>query len=108
MRGIGKGQTIKLLVVPEIADRINTQVRIGAGLPLPKSASVQTQVQVPVPTDVRQFLKDVVSWLVINRYINSKYRSKYSFISIIIVVVIIIICTCDSKYSERYLNKVIF
>lgn len=26
MRGIGKGQTIKLLVVPEILDRIKTQV----------------------------------------------------------------------------------
>lgn len=62
MRGIGKGQTIKLLVVPEIADRINTQVRIGAGLPIVKSND-----PIPVaPQDVRQFLKDVVSWLVIN------------------------------------------
>ena len=62
MRGIGKGQTIKLLVVPEIADRINTQVRIGAGLPMVKSND-----PIPVaPQDIRQFLKDVVSWLVIN------------------------------------------
>ena len=60
MRGIGKGQTIKLLVVPEIADRIYTQVSIGEGKYVDKRAGV------PPITDIKQFLKDVVSWLVIN------------------------------------------
>ena len=63
MRGIGKGQTIKLLVVPEIADRINTQVRIGSGLALP---AAKPHTVVAFPQDAKQFLQDVVSWLVIN------------------------------------------
>lgn len=29
MRGIGKGQTIELLIIPEIAERIRTQVRVN-------------------------------------------------------------------------------
>jgi hypothetical protein len=71
MRGIGKGQTIKLLIVPEIADRIDTQVSIGAGT----NAKSQTDVHMlqscsPKQLDgivtTPQFLKDVVSWLMIN------------------------------------------
>lgn len=57
MRGIGKGQTIKLLVVPEISDRIKTQVSIGAGL------KVNADEYSLNPT---QFLRDVLSWLNIN------------------------------------------
>jgi hypothetical protein len=60
MRGIGKGQTIRLLVVPEILSRIQTQVSIGAtGRPGADSARVGM-------VDQKQFLNDVVSWLVIN------------------------------------------
>lgn len=71
MRGIGKGQTIKLLVVPEIADRIDTQVSIGAGLGQP-AQSDKYQMQGVNPREIEtivttpQFLKDVVSWLMIN------------------------------------------
>lgn len=56
MRGIGKGQTIKLIVVPEIMDRIKTQVTIGSGLPTESDYSLNP----------KQFLQDVLSWLVIN------------------------------------------
>ena len=56
MRGIGKGQTIKLIVVPEIFDRIKTQVSIGAGLTVSPDYS----------SNGKQFFKDVLSWLVIN------------------------------------------
>jgi hypothetical protein len=63
MRGIGKGQTIRLLVVPEILSRIQTQVAIGAtGRPATDSAPLQ-QISA---TGQKQFLNDVVSWLVIN------------------------------------------
>jgi len=55
MRGIGKGQTIKLLVIPEIRDRIRTQVSIGSGK---KRADYSLNSEL--------FLKDVMSWLVIN------------------------------------------
>ena len=57
MRGIGKGQTIQLLVVPEIEDRIKTQVMAGAGAYAAHNSF-----------DLRgaQFLKDVISWLNIN------------------------------------------
>jgi hypothetical protein len=71
MRGIGKGQTIKLLVVPEIADRIDTQVSIGAGKGQPAQAN-KYQLQGTNPKELDsvvtdpQFLKDVVSWLMIN------------------------------------------
>ena len=54
MRGIGKGQTICLLVVPEIEERIRVQVSLGSGKP------------VLMDRDERQYLKDVLSWLVIN------------------------------------------
>jgi len=54
MRGIGRGQTICLLVVPEISERIITQVSIGSGR------------QVPRQREERQYLKDVLSWLTVN------------------------------------------
>jgi hypothetical protein len=71
MRGIGMGQTITLLVVPEIADRIDTQVSIGAGRGTPaESDKYQLQGTNPRELDnvvtTPQFLKDVVSWLMIN------------------------------------------
>lgn len=75
--GIGKGQTIKLLVVPEISDRINTQVSIGAGiiqsksisLPPPtttSSSSSTTAASLINNQELKQFLQDVLSWLMIN------------------------------------------
>jgi hypothetical protein len=57
MRGIGKGQTLCLLVVPEIEDRIRVQVAIGAGKPIAKATPNR---------DTTAFLRDVLSWLVIN------------------------------------------
>lgn len=54
MRGIGKGQTICLLVVPEIDEKIRAQVEIGSGRVVDKNRSAS------------QYLKDVLSWLVIN------------------------------------------
>lgn len=82
MRGIGKGQTIKLLVVPEILERVRIQVErlairdhiflfvfmqvaVGRGnavsddVPPTKNAS-------EAPADLKQFLEDVIAWLVIN------------------------------------------
>ena len=58
MRGIGKGQTLCLLVVPEIEDRIRTQVAIGAG--------VAAQNIISSSKDSKQYLRDVLSWLTIN------------------------------------------
>jgi len=77
--GIGKGQTIKLLVVPEISDRIKTQVSIGAGiiqsqsisLPPPTTTSSSSSSTTTAATlinnqELKQFLQDVLSWLMIN------------------------------------------
>jgi hypothetical protein len=58
MRGIGKGQTLCLLVVPEIEDRIRIQVAIGAG--------VTAQSIVASSSNPKQYLQDIVSWLTIN------------------------------------------
>lgn len=59
MRGIGKGQTITLLVTPEVSDLIRKQVSIGAtGKPYHDGIG-----------DIKNkdsFLRDVISWLVIN------------------------------------------
>jgi hypothetical protein len=56
MRGIGKGQTICLLIIPEVHERIVTQVGIGAGVPVITGGSI----------DPKQWYKDVISWLVLN------------------------------------------
>jgi hypothetical protein len=64
MRGIGKGQTIELLIVPEIAERIRTQVAIGQGMK-PSQRDVQLQRMLPMQLH-EQLLKDVIAWLVIN------------------------------------------
>lgn len=59
MRGIGKGQTIILLVTPEVVDLIGKHVSIGA----------TGKIGAPNIGDVNntaKFLKDVLSWLVIN------------------------------------------
>lgn len=54
MRGIGKGQTIKLLIIPEIIERIKTEVSLGSGRPVDDF------------NNPKKFLQDVISWLVIN------------------------------------------
>jgi len=56
MRGIGKGQTIKLLVVPEIEERIKVEVSIGSGV----------NVNERPPREGKEYLQDVISWLNIN------------------------------------------
>merc|ERR1712000_264027 len=63
MRGIGKGQTIKLLVVPEILVRIRTQVAVGKGLPVPDNSN---ELSLESREQIQQFLNDVIAWLVIN------------------------------------------
>jgi hypothetical protein len=54
MRGIGKGQTICLIVVPEIDERIRNQVSISSG-------RIVNKIR-----EGKQYLKDVLSWLVVN------------------------------------------
>lgn len=59
MRGIGKGQTITLIIVPEIADLIAKQVSIGI---TGKAGNIVAGNIDNVP----QFFDDVICWLVIN------------------------------------------
>lgn len=59
MRGIGKGQTIHIMVIPEVQDLIAKHVSIGA----------TGRANSPGIGDINnpgQFLKEIVSWLVIN------------------------------------------
>ena len=65
MRGIGKGQTICLLIVPEIEERIRSQVSIGAGVGISVSAPNATPSDLTIG-EYKQKLKDILSWLVIN------------------------------------------
>lgn len=59
MRGIGKGQTITLLVIPEVNDLISKHVSIGAT----GNQGISGFGDISNP---KKFLKDVLSWLVIN------------------------------------------
>jgi hypothetical protein len=59
MRGIGKGQTIMLFVTPEVLDLIRKHVSIGSS-GRPYSSGVGDL------GNTNRFLKDVISWLVIN------------------------------------------
>jgi hypothetical protein len=59
MRGIGKGQTIMLFVTPEVLDLIRKHVSIG-------STGKPYAVGVGELVNTNRFLKDVISWLVIN------------------------------------------
>eukprot|EP01012_Entosiphon_sulcatum_P004402 TRINITY_DN11719_c0_g1_i1.p1 TRINITY_DN11719_c0_g1~~TRINITY_DN11719_c0_g1_i1.p1 ORF type:complete len:3283 (+),score=530.28 TRINITY_DN11719_c0_g1_i1:870-9851(+) len=52
MRGLGQGQRIHLIVIPEVARLIATQIRGGATSPL--------------PSDTAGYLKDVCAWLVLS------------------------------------------
>jgi hypothetical protein len=59
MRGIGKGQTITLMITPEVSDLIRKQVSIGAtGKPYVQGIGDLSNSE--------SFLRDVISWLVIN------------------------------------------
>jgi hypothetical protein len=60
MRGIGQGQTIALMVVPEIKKLMFTQCQLGLGKPQPAPED-----PVPVVEDA-QLLIDVAAWLNIN------------------------------------------
>jgi hypothetical protein len=59
MRGIGRGQTITLLVVPEIADLIAKQVSLGV-------TGRSNHIVAGDMSNLTQFCNDVLSWLVIN------------------------------------------
>ncbi|RYG67654.1 DUF3645 domain-containing protein, partial [archaeon] len=59
MRGIGKGQTITLLVIPEVHDLISKQVSMGI-------TGKSTNIVAGNMQDLPIFLTDVISWLVIN------------------------------------------
>lgn len=55
MRGIAKGQTISLLVIPEVQQLMKRQLAKGAEVATSNSRSVQGQL-----------LQDVAAWLTLN------------------------------------------
>ena len=57
MRGIGAGQQITVLVIPEVQELMNRQLKMA----LPKVVSQVTAKQVPT-----QRLRDILAWLVLN------------------------------------------
>jgi hypothetical protein len=61
MRGIGKGQTIRLLVIPEIEERIRVQTAMGKGV------AADSLLNLSVGTAAtKSYFQDVICWLVIN------------------------------------------
>jgi hypothetical protein len=64
MRGIGKGQTIRLFIVPEIMKLILAAVSAGVGI---SEASARQELDTLAPPDIsQQLLKHVCAWLFIN------------------------------------------
>lgn len=59
MRGIGKGQTITLLVTPEVADLVKKQGSIGL-------IGREGAPGVGEMSNLPKFLRDVLTWLIIN------------------------------------------
>ena len=75
MRGIGKGQTIDLFVIPEVTQLITTHVSAGLGT---TPAQLQATWQSIGPLDsqprVERLLKDVAAWLVVNSMRSEKVQ----------------------------------
>ena len=63
MRGIGKGQTIRLLIIPEIEQRIRIQVSMGKGVSQDSIFSLSSNLS---DSSLKIYLQDVICWLVIN------------------------------------------
>lgn len=64
MRGIGKGQTIKLFIIPEVQQLLKAQASHGHGC-TPEQRAAQLASMPPVARAVAE-LEDVSAWLLIN------------------------------------------
>eukprot|EP01012_Entosiphon_sulcatum_P062087 TRINITY_DN8821_c0_g1_i1.p1 TRINITY_DN8821_c0_g1~~TRINITY_DN8821_c0_g1_i1.p1 ORF type:complete len:4205 (-),score=604.71 TRINITY_DN8821_c0_g1_i1:28-12642(-) len=72
MRGIGIGQRIAVIVIPEVARLIRTQVALGLDIPIDERAAATAQL--PQDQQSRQLLQDVCAWLVINSMRSEKIQ----------------------------------
>ena len=72
MRGIGKGLTIVLFVVPVVARLVTTQVCLGSG----EAAEQRQRRMSTLAGDARtaQILKDIAAWLVLNAMRSEKMQ----------------------------------
>ena len=64
MRGIGKGQTIVLFVVPEVERLLTTETAIGHGMKAEARTSQLAAMKVADRT--RAEIEDVAAWLLLN------------------------------------------
>ncbi len=69
MRGIGQGQTLTLLIIPEVAKLIENEVACGAGVPVTSR---------PLSSDLPRVLNDVTAWLLINQMLLE--RTQYNML----------------------------
>jgi hypothetical protein len=64
MRGLGNGQTLELIITPEVSKLVATEVAIGEGrLPQTRIAELQSMTDDEAE---RMRLRDVLAWLTIN------------------------------------------
>ena len=64
MRGLGNGQTLELVITPEVSKLVATEVAIGEGrLPQTRIAELQSMTDDEAE---RMRLRDVLAWLTIN------------------------------------------
>lgn len=87
MRGIGQGQTLTLLIIPEVAKLITTEVAKGAGRPPPAPAAAAATAAagggglssgVFGGAALLAVLNDVAAWLLINQM--QLERTQYSML----------------------------
>jgi len=64
MRGLGRGQTLQVVMIPEIARLISVEVAKGGGQ-LPSSREAELMSMTPLEASKR-LLRDVTAWLVVN------------------------------------------
>lgn len=92
MRGIGQGQTLTLLIIPEVAKLITTEVAKGAGRPPPAPAPAAATAAAAAAAAgggglssgvfggaaLPAVLNDVAAWLLINQM--QLERTQYSML----------------------------
>ena len=75
MRGLGNGQTLELIITPEVSKLVATEVAIGEGrLPQTRIAELQSMTDDEAE---RMRLRDVLAWLTINTMRAKMYKPVY-------------------------------
>ena len=76
MRGIGIGQTLRLLIIPEVLQLIEESVAMGEGKSVAQRAAALRALHDAGRAEdaTRRMLRDVAAWLVLNQMRSEKIQ----------------------------------